>query len=86
MNESTKERNRMRISTANTLIGLGALMLASGTQAHQIWYEHTPGQPLTLYYGEYGKNMLEVTPVASTASVSSRVGRRRIRRRPQHWV
>ncbi|AIC20321.1 hypothetical protein TRE132_34100 [Pseudomonas chlororaphis subsp. aurantiaca] len=52
----------MRMSTANTLIGLGALMLASGTQAHQIWYEHTPGQPLTLYYGEYDKNMLEVTP------------------------
>ncbi|QQZ39570.1 DUF4198 domain-containing protein [Pseudomonas sp. SK3(2021)] len=52
----------MRMSTANTLIGLGALMLASATQAHQIWYEHTPGQPLTLYYGEYDKNMLEVTP------------------------
>lgn len=48
--------------TVKTLLGLGAWMLASGSQAHQIWYEYIPGQPLTLYYGEYDKNMLEVTP------------------------
>lgn len=52
----------MRMSNAKALLGLGALMLANTGQAHQIWYEQLPGQPLALYYGEYDKNVLEVTP------------------------
>jgi len=52
----------MRMSNAKALLGYGALMLATASEAHQIWYEQLPGQPLALYYGEYDKNVLEVTP------------------------
>lgn len=52
----------MRMSNAKALLGYGVFMLASSSEAHQIWYEQPPGQPLALYYGEYDKNMLEVTP------------------------
>ncbi|NVZ20805.1 DUF4198 domain-containing protein [Pseudomonas costantinii] len=52
----------MRMSNAKALLGYGALMLATTSEAHQIWYEALPGQPLALYYGEYDKNVLEVTP------------------------
>ena len=52
----------MRMSNAKALLGLGALMLATTSEAHQIWYEQLPDQPLALYYGEYDKNVLEVTP------------------------
>ncbi|MBK5395329.1 DUF4198 domain-containing protein [Pseudomonas sp. TH39(2020)] len=52
----------MRMSNAKALLGYGAILLASSSEAHQIWYEQPPGQPLALYYGEYDKNMLEVTP------------------------
>ena len=52
----------MRMSNAKALLGYGALLLASSSEAHQIWFEQPPGQPLALYYGEYDKNMLEVTP------------------------
>ncbi|MEX5688245.1 MULTISPECIES: DUF4198 domain-containing protein [Pseudomonas] len=52
----------MRMSNAQALLGFGVFMLASSSEAHQIWYEQPPGQPLALYYGEYEKNILEVTP------------------------
>lgn len=53
----------MRMSHAKkALLGYGVFLLASSSEAHQIWYEQPPGQPLALYYGEYDKNMLEVTP------------------------
>ena len=52
----------MRMSNAKALLGYGAFMLATASEAHQIWYEQLPGQPLALYYGEYDKNVLEVTP------------------------
>ncbi len=38
-------------------------LLASGlVQAHQIWFETSAAAGTVLYYGEYEKNMLEVTP------------------------
>lgn len=52
----------MRMSNAKALLGYGAFLLAGSSEAHQIWYEQPPGQPLALYYGEYDKNILEVTP------------------------
>lgn len=44
------------------LLGYGLLSGIGGAQAHQIWFEHTSPQALVLHYGEYDKNMLEVTP------------------------
>ena len=52
----------MRMSNAKALLGYGVFLLAASSEAHQIWYEQPPGQPLSLYYGEYEKNVLEVTP------------------------
>ena len=48
----------MRMSHAKkALLGYGVFLLASSSEAHQIWYEQPPGQPLALYYGEYDKNL-----------------------------
>ncbi|WP_321794725.1 DUF4198 domain-containing protein [Caballeronia sp. J97] len=47
---------------ASLAIGLGTLFSAVHVQAHQIWFEPTPDRTFKLYYGEYDKNMLEVTP------------------------
>lgn len=52
----------MRMSNAKALLGYSVILLAGSSEAHQIWYEQPPGQSLSLYYGEYDKNMLEVTP------------------------
>lgn len=52
----------MRMSNAKALLGYSVFLLAGSSEAHQIWYEQAPGQALSLYYGEYDKNMLEVTP------------------------
>ncbi|MHA3737225.1 DUF4198 domain-containing protein [Pseudomonas sp. Eth.TT006] len=50
------------MSNAKALLGYSVFLLAGSSEAHQIWYEQPPGQALSLYYGEYDKNMLEVTP------------------------
>ncbi len=52
----------MRMSNAKALLGYTVFLLAGSSEAHQIWYEQRPGRALSLYYGEYDKNMLEVTP------------------------
>ncbi|WDY56791.1 DUF4198 domain-containing protein [Pseudomonas sp. PSKL.D1] len=44
------------------LLGYGLLSGIGGAQAHQIWFEPTSPQALVLRYGEYDKNVLEVTP------------------------
>lgn len=44
------------------LLACSALLFVGAAQAHQIWFEQTAQQPVALYYGEYDKNMLEVTP------------------------
>jgi len=52
----------MKGITTKALLACSALLLAGAAQAHQIWFEQPPQQPVALYYGEYDKNMLEVTP------------------------
>lgn len=52
----------MKGITTKALLACGALLLNNAAQAHQIWFEQSPQQPVALYYGEYDKNMLEVTP------------------------
>lgn len=52
----------MKGINTKALLTFSALLLASAAQGHQIWFEQPPQQPLALYYGEYDKNMLEVTP------------------------
>ncbi len=44
------------------VIGTVATLGAASVQAHQIWFEQGKDRTVTLYYGEYDKNMLEVTP------------------------
>lgn len=43
-------------------IGIGLAVATGGACAHQIWFEPTGGNAFKLYYGEYDRNMLEVTP------------------------
>jgi hypothetical protein len=44
------------------LLGFGLFGGMGSVQAHQIWFERTSAQALVLHYGEYDKNVLEVTP------------------------
>ncbi|KVC69001.1 nickel uptake transporter family protein [Burkholderia ubonensis] len=43
-------------------LGASLALLSAGAYAHQIWFEPASGNTFKLYYGEYDKNMLEVTP------------------------
>jgi uncharacterized GH25 family protein len=52
----------MKTITTTVLLGCGVMLLAASVQAHQIWFEPSQHKLLALYYGEYDKNMLEVTP------------------------
>lgn len=43
-------------------LGIVSLSAVHSAQAHQIWFERAPDQTMTLFYGEFDENALEVTP------------------------
>lgn len=44
------------------VLGAAAMLGAASVNAHQIWFEQGNDRTVTLYYGEFDRNMLEVTP------------------------
>lgn len=52
----------MMLSRSVIYLALSGALFTGGAAAHGIWFEPNPDSTLSLYYGEYDKNMHEVTP------------------------
>lgn len=59
---SNNEESLMKLAVSTLAFVTASMLCTASASAHQIWFEQSPDRTMTFYYGEFDRNMLEVTP------------------------